>query len=136
MMEIGGRPILRHIMKIYATTGSTTSSSASTTSTPQENRSSACVIIEGGWINGGFFLLSPAVIDLIPGDATTWEREPLEALARTYELRGSGSRWTRCASACCSRSSAARPGEVESVVGLLSSRWREREVNGLPIQRP
>ena len=42
---------------------------------------------EGGWINGGFFLLSPAVIDLIPGDATMWEREPLEALTREGELR-------------------------------------------------
>jgi glucose-1-phosphate cytidylyltransferase len=42
---------------------------------------------EGGWINGGFFLLSPAVIDLIPGDATMWEREPLEALAQADELR-------------------------------------------------
>jgi glucose-1-phosphate cytidylyltransferase len=42
---------------------------------------------EGGWINGGFFLLSPSVIDLIPGDATMWEREPLEALAHSDELR-------------------------------------------------
>jgi glucose-1-phosphate cytidylyltransferase len=42
---------------------------------------------EGGWINGGFFLLSPAVGDLIEGDATVWEREPMEALARMDQLR-------------------------------------------------
>jgi glucose-1-phosphate cytidylyltransferase len=42
---------------------------------------------EGGWISGGFFLLSPDVIDLIPGDATMWEREPLESLAKADELR-------------------------------------------------
>jgi glucose-1-phosphate cytidylyltransferase len=42
---------------------------------------------EGGWINGGFFLLSPSVIDLIADDTTMWEREPLEALTRADELR-------------------------------------------------
>jgi glucose-1-phosphate cytidylyltransferase len=42
---------------------------------------------EGGWINGGFFLLSPSVADHIAGDATMWEREPLETLARADELR-------------------------------------------------
>jgi glucose-1-phosphate cytidylyltransferase len=34
------------------------------------------------WINGGFFVLSPKVIDYIDGDATVWEREPMERLAR------------------------------------------------------
>jgi glucose-1-phosphate cytidylyltransferase len=38
-------------------------------------------------INGGFFVLSPRVIDLIDGDATTWEREPLERLAELGELK-------------------------------------------------
>jgi len=38
------------------------------------------------WINGGFFVLSPKVIDYIDGDATTWEREPMERLAREGEL--------------------------------------------------
>ena len=33
---------------------------------------------EAGWINGGFFVLEPAVLDLIEGDSTTWERQPLE----------------------------------------------------------
>ena len=37
---------------------------------------------DGGWINGGFFVLEPSVIDLIDGDNTTWEREPLEHLAK------------------------------------------------------
>ena len=41
---------------------------------------------DGGWINGGFFVLSPEVIDLIEGDQTVWEREPLEYLARNGEL--------------------------------------------------
>ncbi|MEO8330910.1 MAG: glucose-1-phosphate cytidylyltransferase [Gallionella sp.] len=37
---------------------------------------------DGAWINGGFFVLSPKVIDLIEGDATIWERGPMEKLAR------------------------------------------------------
>jgi glucose-1-phosphate cytidylyltransferase len=41
---------------------------------------------DGGWINGGFFVLSPDVLDLIEGDATVWEREPLEKLARQRSL--------------------------------------------------
>jgi len=41
---------------------------------------------DGGWINGGFFVLSPAVLDYIEGDATVWEREPLERLARERTL--------------------------------------------------
>jgi len=41
---------------------------------------------DGGWINGGFFVLEPSVIDLIEGDATVWEREPLEALAAANSL--------------------------------------------------
>lgn len=41
---------------------------------------------DGGMINGGFFVLSPKVIDLIKDDATIWEREPLEALAEEGQL--------------------------------------------------
>jgi glucose-1-phosphate cytidylyltransferase len=41
---------------------------------------------EGAWINGGFFVLEPAVLDFVAGDATVWEREPLETLARRGEL--------------------------------------------------
>lgn len=39
-----------------------------------------------GWINGGFFVLSPKVLDLIAGDNTMWEREPLESLAKQNEI--------------------------------------------------
>ena len=41
---------------------------------------------DGGWINGGFFVLSPKVLDLIESDGTFWEREPLESLAKQGEL--------------------------------------------------
>jgi glucose-1-phosphate cytidylyltransferase len=41
---------------------------------------------DGGWINGGFFVLSPKIGDYIEGDHTIWEREPLERLARDGEL--------------------------------------------------
>lgn len=41
---------------------------------------------DGGWINGGFFVLSPKVIDYIEGDQTFWEREPMEKLARDKNL--------------------------------------------------
>lgn len=36
---------------------------------------------DGGWINGGFFVLSPKVLEHIEGDDTIWERGPMEALA-------------------------------------------------------
>ena len=42
---------------------------------------------DGGWINGGFFVLSPKVLDYIEGDHTGWEREPLERLAAEDQLR-------------------------------------------------
>lgn len=41
---------------------------------------------DGGWINGGFFVLKPEVIERIADDMTTWEREPLEGLARDAQL--------------------------------------------------
>jgi glucose-1-phosphate cytidylyltransferase len=41
---------------------------------------------DGGQINGGFFVLSPSVIERIRGDETLWEREPLESLARDGQL--------------------------------------------------
>ena len=41
---------------------------------------------DGGWINGGFFVLSPKVIDHIAGDATVWEREPMESLAHAGQM--------------------------------------------------
>jgi glucose-1-phosphate cytidylyltransferase len=39
-----------------------------------------------GWINGAFFVLEPAVFDFIDGDATQWEKEPMEKLARDGQL--------------------------------------------------
>lgn len=41
---------------------------------------------DGAMINGGFFVLSPKVIDLIADDSTIWEREPLESLAEQGQL--------------------------------------------------
>jgi glucose-1-phosphate cytidylyltransferase len=41
---------------------------------------------DGGMINGGFFVLSPKVLDYIEGDATIWEQEPLRNLASDGEL--------------------------------------------------
>ena len=40
-----------------------------------------------GWINGGFFVLEPKVLDYIDGDDTLWEKEPLERLATEGQLR-------------------------------------------------
>jgi glucose-1-phosphate cytidylyltransferase len=40
-----------------------------------------------GWINGGFFVLEPTVLDYIAADNTLWEREPLEQLASEGQLR-------------------------------------------------
>jgi glucose-1-phosphate cytidylyltransferase len=41
---------------------------------------------ESGLISGGFFVLSPRVLDFIAGDDTLWEKEPMEHLARSGEL--------------------------------------------------
>ena len=41
---------------------------------------------DGARINGGFFVLSPRVIDLIDGDDSTWEKEPMETLAKKGEM--------------------------------------------------
>jgi len=41
---------------------------------------------DGGMINGGFFVLSPKVIDYIDGDSSIWERAPLETLAEQGQL--------------------------------------------------
>jgi glucose-1-phosphate cytidylyltransferase len=41
---------------------------------------------DGGWINGGFFVLSPDCIDLIVNDRSSWEGEPLRQLAARGEL--------------------------------------------------
>ena len=41
---------------------------------------------DGMMINGGFFVLSPKILDLIKDDRTVWEQKPLEALAKAREL--------------------------------------------------
>jgi len=41
---------------------------------------------DGSWINGGFFVLSPKVLERIQQDSTTWEQEPLNGLAQDGEL--------------------------------------------------
>jgi glucose-1-phosphate cytidylyltransferase len=41
---------------------------------------------DGGWVNGGFFVLSPKVLEYIKGDETSWEGEPLERLAAEEQL--------------------------------------------------
>ena len=41
---------------------------------------------DGSWINGGFFVVEPSVLGRIAGDATLFEKEPLEGLARDGQL--------------------------------------------------
>jgi glucose-1-phosphate cytidylyltransferase len=41
---------------------------------------------DGGWINGGFFVLDPKVFRYLKGDGDVWEHAPLEGLARDGEL--------------------------------------------------
>ena len=41
---------------------------------------------DGGWVNGGFFVLEPEVLDYIEGDDSVWEREPMERLAEDGRL--------------------------------------------------
>jgi len=41
---------------------------------------------DGTWVNGGFFVLEPAVFDLLHSDEEVWERAPLEALANSGQL--------------------------------------------------
>lgn len=41
---------------------------------------------DGAWVNGGFFVLQPEVIDLIEDDSTSWELEPLQKLAHMDQL--------------------------------------------------
>ena len=42
---------------------------------------------DGNWINGGFFVLKPKALELISGDNISWEKEPLEQLARRGQLQ-------------------------------------------------
>ena len=65
---------------------------------------------DGAWVNGGFFVLEPAVLDRIDGDDTLFESAPLEGLATDGELvafrhAASGSRWMPSATSAPSRHS-------------------------------
>jgi glucose-1-phosphate cytidylyltransferase len=42
---------------------------------------------DGGLVNGGFFVLSPKIFDLIDGDDVVWEQSPLETLSKTQSLK-------------------------------------------------
>ena len=42
---------------------------------------------DGAWINGGFFVLEPSVLELLLGDQTSWETTPLKQLVTADELR-------------------------------------------------
>ena len=65
---------------------------------------------DGGWVNGGFFVLEPGVLDYIDGDDTVWERRAARATRGGRPARGvsgtraSGSAWTRSATRSTSRS--------------------------------
>jgi glucose-1-phosphate cytidylyltransferase len=41
---------------------------------------------DAGWINGGFFVVEPSALDRVSNDATVWEAEPLQSLARDGKL--------------------------------------------------
>jgi glucose-1-phosphate cytidylyltransferase len=41
---------------------------------------------DGGWINGGFFVLQPEAVDYIANDATSWELQPMAALAASQQM--------------------------------------------------
>jgi glucose-1-phosphate cytidylyltransferase len=41
---------------------------------------------DGGWVNGGFFVLEPSVLEMIKEDGITWEQEPLKGLCAKGEL--------------------------------------------------
>lgn len=43
-------------------------------------------LCDGGWINGGYFVLSPKVVDYIDGDITGWEGDPIQRLSMEGEL--------------------------------------------------
>ena len=54
---------------------------------------------DGAWVNGGFFVLEPKVIDYISGDLITWEQEPMQnslerAIFSLSHITVSGTRWT------------------------------------------
>jgi glucose-1-phosphate cytidylyltransferase len=41
---------------------------------------------DGAWVNGGYFVVEPAIFDFIEGESTVWEQEPLQRLAQQGQL--------------------------------------------------
>lgn len=41
---------------------------------------------DGAWINGGYFIVEPEALDVIEGDSTSWEQEPLKKIAEMHKL--------------------------------------------------
>jgi len=96
MVEIGGRPILWHIMKIYSAhgindfviclgykgyvIGRLEINDGQVTEFSEKPQG------DGGLINGGYFVLSPKVEKYLEDDKTIWERAPLMGLADEGEL--------------------------------------------------
>ncbi len=85
---------------------------------------------DGQWVNGGFFVLSPKVGKYIEGDATVWEREPLERLARDGQVsrfitQDSGNLWIRFMIDKCLRISGLQAGLLE---GVVMNFWQGRRV--------
>jgi len=66
----------RLVGSAFSTSGNTAASAAFTRKP----------VAELGWINGGFFVLEPGVMDFIDGDDTIWEQGPLQALAAAGQL--------------------------------------------------
>ena len=89
---------------------------------------------DGGTINGGFFVLSPKVLDRIAGDATTWEAEPLQSLAHAGELMAYDHEGLLAGDGHAARPGPAGtalgqwPGALEAVVNPAAGFWRGRRV--------
>ena len=83
---------------------------------------------DGGWINGGFFVLSPQVGRYIEGDRTVWNanrwsNSPPKASSRSTSTRAFGTPWTRCATAAISKTCgrrAARRGRSGKAIPCVS----------------
>ena len=109
MIEIGGKPILWHIMKMYTAHGYNEAvydfhkshgrvATITTVNVPQRfgvidmddagavTRFKEKSADDAHRINGGFMCMSPKVLDYIEGDHTMLEREPLEAIAQDGQL--------------------------------------------------
>src|SRR5438046_1132623 len=91
MIEIGGRPILLHIMKIYAAHDANDFLLCHLYQTDIEGERVKGFVEkpagDGGFINGGFFVLQPQVFRYLKADSDIWEHGPLESLAREGQLR-------------------------------------------------